>query len=110
MKGNCIAMFKKSKSGSSFKGSAVSSGAAGQREILEGVGYAFDSVTKKSGWSWSTTDTRSDENQPSESDAIADAWRDAGERTRQALNIPADTWERMGIKEQGELVQDALSA
>lgn len=101
-------MFKKSKAGSSFKTGSVSSGAAGKKDILEGLGYAFDSVSKKSGWSWSTSAARSDQNQPTESEAIEDAWRDAGERTREAMNIPADTWERMGVKEQGELLQEAL--
>ena len=102
-------MFKKTKGGSSFKSGGVSSGAAGKKEILEELGYAFDSITKKSGWSWSTAATSSDQNQPTESDAIEDAWRDAGERTREAMNIPAETWERMGVKEQGELLQEALS-
>lgn len=102
-------MFKKSKAGSSFKSGSVSSGAAGKKEILEELGYAFDSASKKSGWSWTTPADRSDGNQPTETDAIEDAWRDAGERTRDALNIPAETWERMGVKEQGELIQEALS-
>lgn len=101
-------MFKKPKSGSSFKSGGVSSGAAGQREILEEAGYTFDMVTKKSGWSWSTRSTRSDQNQPTEGDAIADAWRDAGERTCTAMSIPLETWDRMGVKEQGELLQEAL--
>jgi hypothetical protein len=102
-------MFKKSKAGSSFKTGNVSSAAAGKKEILEELGYAFDSVSKKSGWSWSTQAARSDGNQPGEADAIEDAWRDAGERTREAMAIPADTWERMAPKEQGELLREALS-
>lgn len=102
-------MFKKAKSGSSFKSGGISSDAAGKKEILEGLGYVFDSVSKKSGWSWSTSSTRSDQNQPTEGDAVADAWRDAGERTREAMNIPAGTWERMGVKEQGELLGEALA-
>jgi hypothetical protein len=108
-KGSHQAMFKKSKGGSSFKTSKVSSGDADKKEILEGLGYAFDSITKKSGWRWSTPDASSDQNQPTESDAIADAWRDAGERTQSAMNIPADTWEKMSVKEQAELVQEALA-
>jgi hypothetical protein len=102
-------MFKKSSAGSSFKTGSVSSAAAGKKEILEELGYAFDSVTKKSGWSWSMPSARSDANQPTETDAIEDAWRDAGERTRETMGIPGDTWERMGVKEQGELLRDALS-
>lgn len=103
-------MFKKGKGGSSFKSGKVSSGDAEKKELLEGLGYAFDSVTKKSGWSWSTAAATSDGNQPTEGDAIADAWRDAGERTQAALNIPADTWERMSVREQTELIQEALSS
>jgi len=102
-------MFKKTKGGSSFKSGKVSSGVAEKKEILEELGYAFDSVTKKSGWSWSTSAASSEHNQPTEGDAIADAWRDAGERTQAAMNIPAETWERMSVKEQAELIQEALS-
>jgi hypothetical protein len=102
-------MFKKTKGGSSFKSGKVSSGAAEKKDILEELGYAFDSVTKKSGWSWSTSTTSSEHNQPTEGDAIADAWRDAGERTQAAMNIPANTWERMSVKEQAELIQEALA-
>jgi hypothetical protein len=103
-------MFKKSRAGSGFKTSKVSSGATGKKELLEELGYTFDSVTKKSGWSWSTSVTSSAENQPSEGEAIADAWRDAGERAQQTLDIPADTWDRMSMKEQAELLREALSA
>jgi hypothetical protein len=102
-------MFKKSKGGSSFKSGKVSSGAAERKELLQEMGYTFDSVTKKSGWSWSTSTAGSERNQPTEGDAIADAWRDAGERTQAAMNIPADTWERMSDREQSELMQEALS-
>lgn len=101
-------MFKKAKSGSSFKGGGISSEAAGKKEILEELGYTFDSISKKSGWSWSTQATGSDENQPTEGEAVADAWRDAGERTCAAMNIPADTWDRMGVREQGDLLREAL--
>lgn len=102
-------MFKKSKGASSFKSSKVSSGASERKDLLQGLGYTFDSVTKKSGWSWSTPAAASEHNQPTEGDAIADAWRNAGERTREAMNIPADTWERMSDREQSELIQEALS-
>lgn len=101
-------MFKKSKGGPSFKSGKVSSGDAEKKEVLEELGYTFDSVTKKSGWTWSTPTASSGENLPAEGDAIADAWRDAGERTQTAMNIPANTWERMSVKEQAELIQEAL--
>jgi len=101
-------MFKKAKGGSSFKSGSLSSDAAGKKEVLEELGYAFDSASKKSGWTWATASAQSDQNQPTEGDAVADAWRDAGERTRQAMNIPASTWDRMGVKEQGELLREAL--
>ena len=109
MKGIATTMFKKAKSGSSFKSGSLSSDAAAKKEILEGLGYAFDSASKKSGWSWSTPSTRSDQNQPTEGDAVADAWRDAGERTCAAMKIPDETWERMGAREQGELLEEALA-
>jgi hypothetical protein len=102
-------MFKKSKGGSGFKNSKVSSGDAEKKDLLEELGYTFDSVTKKSGWKWSTSAASSDHNQPTEGDAIADAWCDAGERTQAAMNIPADTWEHMSVKEQAELIQEALA-
>ncbi len=101
-------MFKKSKGGSGFKSGKLSSGDVEKKELLEELGYTFDSVTRKSGWSWSSSAGSSDQNQPTENDAVADAWRDAGERTQAAMNIPADTWERMSVKEQAELIQEAL--
>jgi hypothetical protein len=107
-KGIVPTMFKKAKGGSSFKSGSLSSDAAGKKEILEELGYAFDSASKKSGWTWATASAQSDQNQPTEGDAVADAWRDAGERTQQAMNIPASTWDRMGVKEQGELLREAL--
>src|SRR5438105_2693049 len=72
-KGTHSDMFKKTKGGSSFKSGKVSSGAAEKKEILEELGYAFDSVTKKSGWSWSMSAASSEHNQSTEGDAIADA-------------------------------------
>lgn len=102
-------MFKKSKGGSSFMSSKVSSGGAGKKEALEGVGYEFDSVTRKSGWRWNTPLAHSDHHLATEGDVIDDAWRDAGERTQAAMNIPADTWQRMSVKEQAELIREALS-
>jgi len=108
MEGIATTMFKKAKGGSSFKSGGLSSDAAGKKEVLEGLGYVFDSASKKSGWTWTTSLTRSDQNHSTEGDAVADAWRDAGERTREAMNIPADTWNRMGVREQGELLGEAL--
>jgi hypothetical protein len=102
-------MFNKSKGGAGFKGGKLSSGATGKKEILEALGYAFDSVTKRSGWSWSTSSAASSDRHPSEAEAIDDAWRDAAERTQLAMDIPADTWERMSVREQGELLREALS-
>lgn len=103
-------MFKKSKGSSSFKSGKVSAGDAEKKEVLEQLGYVFDSVTKKSGWNWSTSAASSDRNQPTEGDAIADAWRDAGERTQAAMKIPIETWDRMTVKEQAELILEALSS
>jgi hypothetical protein len=103
------AMFKNAKGGSTFKSGKVSSGASDKKDVLQELGYAFDSVTKKSGWNWTSPDASSVDNQPTEADAIADAWRDAGERTRLVMEIPANTWERMSVKEQAELLREALS-
>jgi hypothetical protein len=102
-------MFKNAKGGSTFKSGKVSSGASEKKEVLEELGYAFDSVTRKSGWTWSSPDASSVDNQATEADAISDAWRDAGERTQSVMDIPADTWERMSVKEQAELLREALS-
>jgi hypothetical protein len=102
-------MFKKTKAGSSFKSGKVTSGVAEQKAILEELGYTFDSVTKKSGWKWSTSAASSEHNYPTEGDVIEDAWRDAGERTQAAMTIPAETWERMSIKEQAQLITEAMS-
>ena len=102
-------MLKKGKAGSGFKSGAVSSADAERKELLEQLGYAFDCITKKSGWFWTSPAGRGESNQPTEADAIADAWRDAGECTCAEMKIAADTWERMGIKEQGELIAEALA-
>lgn len=108
-KGHFFAMFKNSKGGSTFKSGKVSSGASEKKEVLESLGYAFDSITKKSGWNWVAPNASSIDNQPTEAEAIADAWRDAGERTCSTMDIPGDTWERMSVKEQAELLREALS-
>lgn len=102
-------MFKNAKGGSTFKSGKVSSGASEKKEVLEALGYAFDSITKKSGWNWVSPHASSADNQPTEAEAIADAWHNAGERTRLAMDIPDNTWERMSVKEQAELLQEALS-
>lgn len=91
-----------------FKSGKISSAAQEKRDTLSGIGYAFDSASRKSGWRWSTDSGGSDGNLPDEAAAIEDAWRDAGERTRTKLSIPEDTWSRMGIKEQTEMILDAL--
>ncbi len=102
-------MFKNSKSSSSFKNSRVSTADQERKETLEGLGYAFTSASKKSGWNWSTQHDQSDENAPTEAEAIEDAWRDAGEKAQELLKIPPETWARMGVKEQTEMINDALS-
>jgi hypothetical protein len=102
-------MFKNTKGGSAFKSGKVSSGASEKKDVLAELGYAFGSVTKKSGWNWSSPNASSVDNQPTEGEAIEDAWRDAGERTQLVMDIPASTWERMSVKEQAELLREALS-
>jgi hypothetical protein len=102
-------MFKNAKGGSTFKSGKVSSGASEKKDVLEALGYAFDSVTKKSGWNWVSPSASSIDNQPTEAEAIADAWRHAGERTQLMMDIPEATWERMSVKEQAELLREALS-
>lgn len=102
-------MFKNTKGGSTFKSGKVSSGASEKKEVLEALGYAFDSITKKSGWNWVSPNGSSIDNQTTEAEAITDAWRDAGERTCLMMDIPDSTWERMSVKEQAELLREALS-
>ena len=93
-----------------FKNGKISTAAQDMRETLTGIGYAFDSASRKSGWRWSTDTDRSDGNLPDEAAAIDDAWRDAGKRTQEKLSIPDDTWRRMGVKEQTEMILDALGS
>ena len=102
-------MFKKGKAGSGFKAGAVNATDTERRELLSQLGYQFDSVTKKSGWFWTSPVGQCERNQSTEADVIADAWRDAGDRTCETMKIPSETWDRMGIKEQGELIEEALS-
>jgi hypothetical protein len=92
-----------------FKNSAISSDLQSRKEALEAVGYSFKSISKKSGWNWSIAADISDGNTPTESDVIQDAWRHAGERAQSILNIPSETWSRMGTKEQREMIDEALA-
>jgi hypothetical protein len=92
-----------------FKNSAISSDLQSRKEALEAVGYSFKSISKKSGWNWSITADSSDGNTPTESDVIQDAWRHAGERAQSILNIPSETWSRMGTKEQREMIDEAMA-
>lgn len=91
-----------------FKNGKIPSSAQEKRETLTGIGYTFDSASRKSGWRWSTGTYNSDGNLSDEAAAIDDAWRDAGTRTQEKLSIPDDTWSRMGVKEQTEMILDAL--
>lgn len=101
-------MFKKNKSASSFKATRISSDDIEKKVTLESLGYAFTSASKKSGWKWSTQDDQSDENAATEAQVILDAWHHAGERTQERLSIPADTWSHMGLKEQVDMINEAL--
>lgn len=92
-----------------FKNSALSSDLQSRKETLEAVGYAFESVSKKSGWHWSHSLDNSDRNIPTEGGAIQDAWRHAGERTQDILSIPSETWSRMGTREQKEMIEEAMA-
>lgn len=91
-----------------FKSGKISSAAQEKRETLTGIGYSFDSASRKSGWRWSTESDSSNGNLPDEAAVIEDAWRDAGSKTQQKLQIPDETWSRMGMKEQTEMILDAL--
>ena len=92
-----------------FKNSAISSDLQSRKETLEAIGYAFDSISKKSGWNWRTTADSSDANIPTEGGIIQHAWRHAGERAQSILNIPAETWSRMSTKEQKEMIEEAMA-
>lgn len=92
-----------------FKNSKMSSDQQLKKETLEGLGYSFDSASKKSGWNWSAPKDSSDGKFPTEGDAVQDAWRDAGDKTKRILNIPSETWDRMAAKEQKEMIEDALA-
>ena len=80
-----------------------------KKETLEAIGYVFDSISKKSGWTWSAQLNESTEHFSSESEAVQDAWNNAGERTQSVLSLPDDTWGRMSSKEQKEMILEALA-
>ena len=91
-----------------FKNTKLSSELQLKKEALENIGYSFDTISKKSGWSWSAPSDSSDGHLATEGDVIQDAWRHAGEQAQRTLNIPADIWERMAAREQKEMIEDAL--
>lgn len=103
-------MFKKSKSSSGFKNSTLSSSEQDQKATLEQLGYAFSSASKKSGWNWSTESDQADGNLATEGEAIHDAWTHAGRIAQATLAIPDETWTRMGVKEQTEMINEAFEA
>ena len=92
-----------------FNKGKISSDLQLKKETLEAIGYVFDSISKKSGWTWSAQLNESMEHFSSESEAVQDAWNNAGERTQSVLSIPAETWERMSSKEQKEMILEALA-
>ncbi|CAN5489235.1 hypothetical protein BH11PSE11_BH11PSE11_29930 [soil metagenome] len=92
-----------------FKNSAISSDLQSRKETLQAVGYAFESASKKSGWRWTTATDSSDGNVPTEAGVIQDAWRHAGECAQEKLNIPSETWGRMGAKEQKEMIDESIA-
>ena len=80
-----------------------------KKETLEAIGYVFDSISKKSGWTWTAQLNESNQHFSNESEAVQDAWNNAGERTQSVLNIPTETWARMSSKEQKEMILEALA-
>lgn len=101
-------MLKNSKTTPGFKSSRLSSDAQARRQTLEALEYRFDSASRKSGWSWSCPTDQSDGNSPGEAEAVEDAWSHASGKARIALDIPAETWERMGTGEQADMITEAL--
>ena len=102
-------MFNKTKSSSGFKNARIPAGDQEKKDTLESLGYAFSSASKKSGWKWSTQHDHADENAPTESEAIADAWRHAGRHAQERLQIPEETWSLMGVKEQTDMINEAFA-
>lgn len=102
-------MLKTSKTSSGFKNSRLSSSGQVMKQTLESLGYSFDSASKKSGWAWSTQLEHSDGNRPTEAEAVEDAWLHAASMAQTELDIPADTWTRMGTSEQADMITEALT-
>lgn len=92
-----------------FKNSKISSDHLMKKETLEAFDYAFEYMSKKTGWRWVGPSSRSDTNQPTEADIIDSAWEDAAEKTRGLLDISPANWDGMNAKEQKEMIDDALS-
>lgn len=92
-----------------FNKGKISSAQQAKKEALEEVGYVFEKVSK-SGWIWSTLTDQSDGKLATESEVVDDAWRDASEQAQRILSIPDETWNRMGVPEQREMIADALSS
>lgn len=92
-----------------FSKGKLSSAQQAKKETLEAVGYSFEKISK-AGWTWSTSSDQSDGKFAAESETVDDAWRDAGERTQRILSIPGETWSRMGVPEQQEMIAEALSS
>ena len=92
-----------------FKNSKISSDQVLKKETLEALGYAFEYMSKKTGWRWVGATSRSDSNQPTEAEIIGSAWDDAAAQTCTILDIAPGTWDGMNTKEQKEMIDDALS-
>jgi len=92
-----------------FNKGKISSDLQLKKETLEALGYVFDSISKKSGWTWAAQLNESIDRFSSEGEAVQDAWTNAGERTQSVLNIPVETWNRMSTKEQKEMIHEALA-
>ena len=102
-------MFKNSKTSSGFKNSRLSSAEQIMKQTLESLGYSFDSASKKSGWAWSTQRDHSDGNKATEAEAVEDAWQHAAGKAQAGLDIPEETWARMGTGEQADMITEALT-
>jgi hypothetical protein len=102
-------MLKTSKTSSGFKNSRLSSSGQVMKQTLESLGYSFDSASKKSGWAWSTQLEHSVGNRPTEGEAVEDAWLHAASIAQTELDIPPDTWTRMGTSEQADMITEALT-
>lgn len=92
-----------------LKNGKISSELQLKKETLQELGYTFDSISKKSGWSWSALSDASTSNASSEAEVIQDAWRNAGEKAQSVLSIPLETWQRMAAREQKEMIEEAFA-